>query len=243
MVKKLPNKYGCLAALCIGLLMLNFLVIPNVEIEISRMFRAISLLLIFLFFLYHKGFNQNIIFVAFVIFAMRDIFWVQYEISSNKTVSFLLTITAYLTLILLNIKKLDVSRSTPVIIIFGLCLIALNVFNVYYLSDIIIKGLDTNFQYILFFLQGAVLIVLGFVGFLYNERFTGKTPLVFLYMTFSFIMADLCGLVAYYFKIDAAYYPERVFYILALILLTNYALNKNMQKEQNILEKENDYIL
>jgi len=243
MTEKIRSKNFSLAILAAILLLLNIVTINIFELEVNRIVRIVSILIIFSYFLYHKGYFQSIIFVIFIIIAVRDILLIQYENPDYKTITFLLTILLYATLISLNIRKINLSRSTPVIVVFIVCMIAINAFNVYYLSDVIENGLDNNLQYILFFVQGAVLILLGFIGFLYNERYSGKTPLIYLYMCFSFIMADLSGLAAYYFKVDFAYFPERCFYILAVVLLANYAENLNNIDSIGLKKVEKDYLL
>jgi len=239
----LPHGYKQLTNLCIAFLLLNVAVIWFFDIEISRLIRVITTFTLFLYFIYRKGYWQKFVFTAFVLFLLRDLLIVQYEIEFYKTAAFLLTLLAYLLLTWITLPKIKLSKSTPVIIIFVLSLIALNVFNVYYLSDVIKLSLDNNFQFALFFVQGAVLILLSFVAFMYNERFEGKTPLVYLYLVLCFILSDLSGLAAYFFKAEAAYFPERVFYIIGLVLLVNFTLNKNAQKEQNIKDTEKQYLL
>ena len=136
-----------------------------------------------------------------------------------------------------------ISKSTPLIILLVIILIALNVFNVYYLSDIIRAGLDTQLQYILFFVQGGILILLGFAAFMYNERFQGKTPLIYLYMVLCFVLSDCFGLAAYFYEAQAAYFPERIFYLLGIVFLVNFALNTKKQKEEGKSLAEKEYIL
>jgi len=243
MIKILRSRPLCLAMLTILLLLLNVLVINTAEIEISRIMRVVSIITLLIFFIYHKGFMQSTIFIVLIIFSIRDILLIQYETAGFKTFTFFLTILAYVSIISLNIRKIRISRSTPVIFIFVLSLVGLNIFNVYYLSDVIEAGLDNNIQYFLFFVQGAVLILLGFVAFLFNERYLGKIPLLYLYAAFSFVLTDLTGLVAYYFKIDVAYFPERCFYILALSLLICHTLKLNDVKDGKIYEIQKDFII
>lgn len=243
MKSKLPGPFLQLTVLCVILILVNITTVYNFDIQTNRLVRVVSTLLLFVFFILNKGYMRGYLFVAFICLALRDILMLGYEDSINKTFTFILTILAYGMLSYGNIKKLKFSRSTPLIILLALSLIGLNAFNVYYLSDVIKEGLDTNFQYILFFIQGGIIIALGFVGFMYNERYEGKTPLVFLYMVLCFILADLCALAAYFFNLEITYFPERILYVMALVLLANYMLNRNFQISQGYEEREKGLIL
>ena len=212
-------------------------------IELSRIVRISSVLFIISFLIYYNGYSQRIIFIAIIFILLRDILLLDYETPINKTATFLLSIAAYCSMTLITIKKLKILKATPVIIVFVISLIALNAFNLYYLSDVLKESLDNNFQYFLFFVQGAVLIVFVFLGFMYNERYEGKTTLIYLYSVLCFILSDLCGLAAYYYGAEIAYYPERGFYILALILITNYALNIKHQKGKLFNSNEKEYLI
>ena len=239
----LPGRYLKLTILAVILLIVNMLVIHYLEIDKSRVLRVISILSLFVFFLYYKTHSEKLVLFALLLFMVRDKMILDYESSLLKTISFILTIAGYISILLLTIKKLKISKSTPLIILLVIILIALNVFNVYYLSDIIRAGLDTQLQYILFFVQGGILILLGFAAFMYNERFQGKTPLIYLYMVLCFVLSDCFGLAAYFYEAQAAYFPERIFYLLGIVFLVNFALNTKKQKEEGKSLAEKEYIL
>ena len=239
----LPGRYLKLTILAVILLIVNMLVIHYLEIDKSRVLRVISILSLFVFFLYYKTHSEKLVFFALLLFMVRDKMILDYESSLLKTISFILTIAGYISILLLTIKKLKISKSTPLIILLVIILIALNVFNVYYLSDIIRAGLDTQLQYILFFVQDGILILLGLAAFMYNERFQGKTPLIYLYMVLCFVLSDCFGLAAYFYEAQAAYFPERIFYLLGIVFLVNFALNTKKQKEEGKSLAEKEYIL
>lgn len=239
----LPGKYLKLTIIAVVLLVVNLLVIHYLEIDKSRVLRVASVLCLIVFFIFYKLYSEKLVFYALLLFLIRDITILDYENSLLKTISFIVTILPYSLLLAITVGKLKISKSTPIIILLVCLLIALNVFNVYYLSDIIKSGLDTDFQFVLFFVQGGILILLGFAAFMFNERFQGKTPLIYLYMALCFVLSDCWGLAAYFYKADAAYYPERVFYLLGIVLLVNFALNTKKQKEEGKLLSEKEYIL
>jgi hypothetical protein len=219
----LHSKDSLLLVMVVILIAINTLVISNFEIEASRMLRVLTAFMFFIFFIFHRNYWKGFVFLALILFILRDLFIVNYEISAYKTSSFIFTILAYLTLIYYGIPKLKIAKFTTSIAIFILILVGLNLFNLYYLSEILTDKLDNGLQLILFYLQGGVLLILAFVAYLYYDRFFGKTPLHFLFFVLCFVFSDLSGLAAYFYEIKVAYYFERLFYILGLYLLVNFA--------------------
>ncbi|GGD91719.1 hypothetical protein [Planktosalinus lacus] len=234
------NKYTQLIILTLILIAVNMYVIAFLDMSQSRMMRVLSVFLFFIFFIFYKNYWKGFVFLALILFMLRDLFIINYEIPAYKTSSFLFTISAYISLIYFSIKKLKISGFTPAILIFAISLIGLNIFNLYYLSEILNEGLDNGFQLILFYLQGGTLLVLGFAAYLYYDRYFGKTPLHYLYFVIAFIFSDLCGLAAYFYKIEAAFFLERFFYLIALSLLVNFALTTSSSKNEGRLRIEKE---
>ena len=231
----LKNQWRRLAIVCAVLLFLNVIVIAFFDIHISRWVRWISTFILTAFLFHHRGYRDLWIFSILILFLIRDGFILQYEWAIHKTSAFILTNIAYVLLLLINARKTKFILYNPVLVVFTMAMIGLNAFNLYYLSDVIWAGLDNNLQFILFFLQGVFLIVLGLMAFIYNDRFEGKSPLLFLIFTFCLILCDLSGLAAYFYQWEVAYFPERIFYVLSLTLLVNYSLNRSTEEQESLL--------
>ncbi len=56
-------------------------------------------------------------------------------------------------------------------------------------------------------------------------------------------MSDLAGLAAYFFEFEVAFYFERNFYLIGLILLLNFSINRKAQISNNLVLKEKEIIL
>ncbi|MEX2350093.1 MAG: hypothetical protein WD554_04380 [Flavobacteriaceae bacterium] len=237
------SKYTLLFLLFVLLLVLNIVVITNSSLEISRMVRVLSTFAIFCFFIYYKKYWQGFVFLALVLFTVRDIFIINYEISNYKTASFIFTILAYLVLAYFALKKFKFKKSTPIILSYMVAMVGLNIFNLYYLSDPLTDKLDNETQLALFYVQGGVLLLLGFAAYMYYDRFFGKTPLHYLFFVICFIFSDLCGLAAYFYEIEAAFYLERSFYILALYLLVNFVFTLASAKGEGELDLKRESYL
>ncbi|WP_339611437.1 hypothetical protein [uncultured Planktosalinus sp.] len=222
---------------------LNMIVISKFEIEISRMVRVLTAFTFFTFFVFYKKYWIGFVFFALILFTLRDLLIVNYEMSSYKTSSFIFTILAYIALIYYGIKKLKITKFTSPIAVFITILVCLNLFNMYYLSEILTDKLDNGLQLVLFYLQGGILLILAFIAYLYYDRFFGKTPLHYLFFVLCFVFSDLSGLAAYFYEIDVAFYFERIFYILGLYLLVNFAFTVASSENESELRIEQESYL
>ncbi len=212
------------------LLLVGFLhmwVITNYDIGWSRLFRLGTYFIFFLYFIVQSGWKYGRLLAIFSLFLIRDVSVLFYEVPIAKTIGFLVTIAAYSLITLMVFKKIKIFIRTSLVFLFVVVILGLNVFNVLYLSEAIQPGLDNNLQLVLFILQGAIMMIMALAGYLYHDRIRGKLPLVYLYLTLSLVFADLCGLAAYFFEFKAAFYPERLFYLISLTLLSYYAWIQN----------------
>ncbi len=218
----LLSKSVLLFFLGIFLIVLNTIIISTFEIEISRMVRVLTTFALFIFFVLNRKYWKGFIFIALIILTLRDLFIINYETSSYKTASFIFTILAYASLIYFGIKKLKITKLTPSLAVFASFLVGMNLFNLYYLSEVLTDKLDNDLQLVLFYLQGGILLILAFVAYLYYDRYFGKTPLQYLYFVMCFVFSDLSGLAAYFYEIEIAFYFERILYVIGLCLLVNF---------------------
>ncbi len=239
----LHSKDAILFFLVVILIAFNLLIISKFEIEISRMVRVLTAFAFFIFFIFFRKYWKGFIFLALILFTLRDLFIVNYEISAYKTSSFIFTILVYISLIYYGIQKLKITKFTPPIAGFIIVLVGLNLFNMYYLSEILTDKLDNGLQLVLFYLQGGILLILAFIAYLYYDRFFGKTPLHYLFFVLCFVFSDLSGLAAYFYEIEVAYYFERIFYILGLYLLVNFAFTVASAENEGELRIERESYL
>ncbi|RDK83251.1 hypothetical protein [Marinirhabdus gelatinilytica] len=214
------------------LVLLNLSVIFFFDIEISRAVRLFSSVAILLFVLFKNGFKKSLLFLGLLLLVAKDVSILFYESPLFKTISLLCTVSLYTVITLFVFRRLPVLRFSLTLVLFGLGIIVLNIFNVFYLSDIIIPSLDNDTQLILFFTQSAVMLFMALFGFLYNEAYEGKQSLNLLLCILAFIFSDLGGLAAYFLGYDPAYYAERAFYIIAVSYLAYYVVNFNQAADR-----------
>ncbi len=228
----LPNKHVLLFVITLVLIATNLMVIKFYEIETSRMIRLLSTFLYFIFFIIYKKYWISFVFLSLILFIIRDLFIINYEIPTYKTATFVFTIFAYFSLIYHSVKKLNFSRFSPVILIFVVLLFSVNLFNLYYLAEVLKNGIDNQIQLLLFYIQGGVLLILGFTAYLYYDKYYGKTPLHYLFFVICFVFCDLSGLAAYFYHINSAFYFERFFYIMGLFLLVNFMFTATIPENE-----------
>jgi len=243
MILNLRSKDALLFFLVVVLIAVNAVVISKFDIEISRMVRVFTAFTFFVFFVFFRNYWKGFVFLALILFTLRDLLIVNYETSFYKTSSFIFTILAYTTLIYYGLPKLKITKLTPSLVAFILAFVGLNLFNLYYLSEILTNNLDNGLQLVLFYIQGIVLLILAFVAYLYYDRFFGKTPLHYLFFVICFVFCDLGGLAGYFYEIEVAYYFERFFYILGLYLLVNFAFTVASAENESELRIEQDSYL
>lgn len=218
--------------IAILLILINVVVIYALDITISRWVRVFSMLIFLILLLFKKNFTNNLISISLIFFLLRDICIINYEVPVFRTISFFGTIGAYLVITYFILRRIKLFVFNPKIILFTIGLVALNIFNVFYLSDIVIPVLDNSFQLILFFLQSAIILFMALFAYTYFETYSGKRPLFYLYFVFAFILSDLAGLAAYFFGLEEAYYFERAFYLAGVSLLVYFVANFAQVEEQ-----------
>lgn len=217
----------------VGLLLVaNLFVIYFYDIEISRTVRLGSCLLLIGYLLAKRGLRKNFLVVGLLLLLVRDTTVLSYEIPVYKTLSFVCTILTYVAVSVFILKRLPSFQFDRRMVWFTFGIILLNIFNVYYLSDIIIPALDNDIQLMLFFVQSGAMLFMALFAFLYNEAYEGKQSLVLLLCVFAFIFSDLGGLAAYFFGYEPAFYAERAFYVIAAGLLVNYVVNFKAEADQ-----------
>ena len=218
--------------LSILLILANLAVIYFFDLETSRTVRMGSCLGLFVYVLVTRGFHKSILLLGLFLMLARDATVLAYELPVFRTLSLVCTILVYGTIGFFIFKRLPTFKIDLRMMWFTIAIIVLNVFNVYYLSDIIIPVLDNDVQLFLFFIQSAVMLFMGFFAFLYNETYDGKQSLILLLSVFAFIFSDLSGLAAYFFGYEPAYYAERVFYLIAAALLVDYLIHFSPVEDQ-----------
>jgi hypothetical protein len=207
------------------IILVNLVVMYFFDIQITKIVGLLSSVLLLGYFLSKGGFRKTILSAAIIMLTLRDVAILFSGVPLVKSFSLLCTIVVYAVIGLFAYRRLHEIRFSNTVIALGIFMIALNIFNVFYFSDGVLPTLYDNTQIILLFIQGALLIFMGFFAFLYNETFVGKQSLYLLYCVMAFVFSDLSGLATAVLDYEPALYADRAFYFVAFCLLIDYILN------------------
>ena len=111
-------------------------------------------------------------------------------------------------------------------------LIAANTYTLYSIMDMLSYEFNDALEVGLFYFFGAVMMVMAVVAIGYNNKFNSNRSLLYIYLVFAFIFADVAALLAYYFGVPEFYYLDRLLVITGVLLLVNYGSNYKSAKEE-----------
>lgn len=212
------------------------------DLAISRTVVFGATTVFFLFFLIYKGWKSSGLLLVLIFLLLRDFVTLWYEQEVPKTLSFFATFFAYSSLIYYALQHIDIKIFQKEILVFALMIVGLNIFNLYYLSDTVTTKLDNTIQETLFYVQGALILFLGLVAFLYNDAFYGRRVLMYMYLVICLVFADLSGLLAYFFDVRVAFYPQKICYLAGISLIVYIHLISLNSGFAALREREDDLV-
>lgn len=230
------SQFGLLQ-LGVLVIVFNLVLMYFLDTHLSKTVRLFSSALLVGYFLLKGGFKKSVLSVAIASLLLRDIAILYNDIAIYKTFSLLCTVLVYAVIGLFAFRRLREVRFSNTVIVLGFFMIALNIFNVFYFSEGVLSNVYDTVQFVLLFVQGAVLIFMGFFAFLYNETFVGKQSLYLLFCVIAFVFSDLSGLATAILDYEPALYADRAFYFVAFCLLIDYIIN--FQPEDDTLGELN----
>ena len=218
--------------LIFSLAVINLAVVFYADLDHSRIFRLLTMSLFFIFYFFKKEFNDKRMTAILLLFILRDIFFQFYEIPwGYKGYMFLgiLILTAMTAEILPRLRGGSVSY---LMVGVAVILVLANTFTMYSLMDTLSFEFHDELEVGLFYLYGALMIVLGAVAISYNNKYNSTRSLYYVVMVFGFLISDIAALLAYYFGYEKLYYLDRFCFIIGLGLFVNHALNYDRAREE-----------
>ncbi|MEH6405900.1 MAG: hypothetical protein V7767_01335 [Leeuwenhoekiella sp.] len=215
------------------LIILNLLIIGLYDLQVSRAARLFSVIIFSVYYLSVNKPKNLKISLVFIFFIIREIFFQFYETSFGFKIYLLFAFCAYLTLIIDRLPKMNSLRINRGVILVTIVLIIANSYTLLTLMDLLSYSFRDSFEIGLFYLYGAMMIIMGVAAVHYNNKYNSTRSLHFLYFVFAFIITDIASLFAYYFGFEMFYFISRLFFLIALGLLSDYGLNKASAQEEN----------
>ncbi|MCP9198387.1 hypothetical protein MKO06_00595 [Gramella sp. GC03-9] len=204
------------------LVLLNFMIILQMDLEYSRWARLISTTCILSMLLFY-GNRDRSLFTAFSLFILADILLFYYEYDLFNAMTFLTRISAYVMLIILvapELKKLQVNLFQKIIF---LTVFGLNFGMLILLVDMVpaafrYKGMD-----FLFYLYGLSMMGMVIAAISYSNRYSSRKSFYFTLATLCLVFSDISSFIAYYLDFQQFYFADRFFYILAIMGLVKFS--------------------
>jgi len=218
--------------LTIFLILVNLIGISTGDLPLSRLLRLCSVsCFLILYYLAPGPRNRWITFAISVLF-LRDIFFQFYELWWGYKLYLGLGSVAYLLLIADSLPRLRRLKFNPGVISITLLLILINTYTLYTLMGMLSHTFNDPLEVILFYLYGALLIVMAVTAVINNNRYNSDRSLNYLFLVLAFIFSDIAALFAYYFGFENLYYADRIFFIMAAGFLANYGLNERNARQE-----------
>lgn len=230
----MKNLKTLLIVIGVVLLITNFYVILEYGLIESRWLRIIGTSILFTIFLFGAKRKEPFLILGFCLLLVSDFLLIKYEIPWVKKLTFILVISAYLSLIKHikpYVRNLETNKFQKGLFV---GILGINIFMLYLLIDMVGPGWDDSWHTFLFYLYGMSMIVMVILGFSYSNRYSDKSSFYFLWAVLGFVISDISGFMGYYLKVEEFYYPDRIFYIIGLLCLVKFSrMDKNKEMLQS----------
>lgn len=195
--------------------------------------RIVTSISFFIIYLFSSSPREKFFFMAFILLIVADLLRLGFELPVYKKFLFICMILVYVFLnihISRYIKNVKANNLQKVILVVALTINIVMLFMVvemaeYKLGDIV--------QSSLFFLYGVALISLMVFAFAFNHHYSNEVTFFFICAVLSFVFGDISGFIAYFVEVDEFYYPDRLFYLLALAGLVKFASLEKTELQRN----------
>lgn len=214
------------------LLIFNLLSVYLFNVFTFRIVRVVSVAIILLYFLSYRFKDYVILSFGFLLLVadFLDIYYSQLLIPQYYAV---VKISAYLLVLQRIFKKINflkVSvRDALIVSLIAVLNILIGVRSLYKIS----KDVESNFELVLLFTYGFVMVLVGVLVANYYFRYTSKRAFYFTAFVYLIIFADISGYVANYFDIYFFNYLERIYYFLGFVYIAFYMFFTNELDDQN----------
>lgn len=184
---------------------------------------------VFLVFFFLKHSYISFAFVSFLLFSfLGDISYYFFPKESIIKASSILYILSYTQLLVIILPKFKVYEVDKLIGIYLLVVIAINLYFLYTIYEILKTIIPGQNEVILIGLKSLTLIILGFASFAVYLNTQTKRSILFLFATVCFGFSAIINYVSYYYLYDWSFVMlNRATYILGLYLLFKYLIIEN----------------
>lgn len=218
-------------------MIVSIYVISNYSLNTIRISRVLTAGFYLLLFLGIKKSNDRLIVLFFITLIIADVFNVFYEDPICRKLTSIFKLFGYLLLINKMISKVRFMKSNLIIKIVFTGVIGLNILAFCYLITSVSNKTNDTLELILLLVYGITLIALCSVAVNYHFRYNTWRSMYFIFFSFALLFTDVLAFLGYFLDYNFLFYGTRFFYVLALSLITMFAL---FTKEEKDILIEND---
>lgn len=205
------------------LVIINLYILYDYSLFERRWAKIFSTITFLAIVIYYTGFKKNLLFAAFGLYLLAAFLSLQNEILWVRKINLAMVIIIYLLLFLhvlpfLRRIKTDLFQKVIFILI-----ITVNVLMLFLISDMGDKVQDIT-HLALLIIRGISIIALMVMAFSLTMRYSNEISFYFLMAALGLAFSDIFGFISFYLREGAFVFAERIFYILGLASLANYAI-------------------
>ncbi|WP_034890027.1 hypothetical protein [Gillisia sp. Hel_I_29] len=206
------------------LIFINIWTLLEFSTEVSDYMRFGNMLIYFLLLLFFNEYSKKHL-ILFLLLLICDGFLIFYKIPIFNLLTFIMRIAIYLLLFSLVAKKLKGLRlEFTQVAVFGVVLVV-NIFLLLALVEMVPSEYDYDAFNTLFYIYGVASILVVAAAISYSNRYENKISLYYIAAVLGLIFSDLTYFIAFYLEFEEFYIPERIFNILAIAFLVQYAIS------------------
>ncbi|HEA30738.1 MAG TPA: hypothetical protein ENH91_12245 [Leeuwenhoekiella sp.] len=214
------------------LVFINILVVLIADLQISRFARLVTVAGLVIFYIFNRQLKNIWVGIALSCFLLQELFFQFYEQSWGYKGYMLMGGLAYSIIILECLPKFTLKVLNSGLIAVAVLLIIANTYTLYVIIDMLSLDFKDNLDVFLFYLYGALMMILGLIAIAYNNKYNSTRSLRYTLLVFCFIFSDIAALFAYYFGFEFFYIFSRLFFITAIGLFISYGLNYEIAREE-----------
>ncbi len=218
--------------LIVFFILCNLCVIYSCDLEHSRLFRLVTGAVFFVYYFSKKEFNDKRLTLVLLFLLLRDVFFQFYEVDWGCKGYMFLGVLIFIAMILERQPALRGEKISGITFLISAALILANIYGLITLMSAISHAFNDGIEVALFYLYGALMIVVGAVAITYNNKYNSTRSLYYVMLVSGFIISDIAALFAYYFGFETFYYIDRLCFVISLGLLVNHALNYDRAREE-----------
>ncbi|TQI71613.1 YhhN-like protein [Gramella sp. Hel_I_59] len=204
------------------LVLANMIMISEYDLEMIRWGRLISTFIVFLILIW-KLRSEKVLIASIFLLLISDVLLLNYENTIINSVTFLLRIAAYTTLVFVIFPEIKSLKMSVVQKIVFAVVFTLNIGMLYVLVDMVPEKYDYPYLNFLFYIYGSAMITLVLAAISYSNIYSDTTSFFFTAGALSLVFSDIMSFIAYYLEFYEFYYPDRFFYIIGIVSLVKFA--------------------